>query len=59
MVKIIELQNGQKLITIPKKIAEVMRWKKGDTIEFEVMGKDKLKIERKQSLGGKQGGSII
>lgn len=39
MVKVLELSNGQKLITIPKRICEAYQLKKGDKLKFEYVFK--------------------
>lgn len=47
MVKIqVNKANGVHLVAIPRKICKAMGWKKGTEVGFEVMGKDKLKIEK-------------
>jgi len=46
MTKIMVQTNGQAIITLPARIFDVMGWKKGDEINFEVLGRDKLKLER-------------
>jgi bifunctional DNA-binding transcriptional regulator/antitoxin component of YhaV-PrlF toxin-antitoxin module len=44
MVKVQEGSNGQKLVTIPKKLAKAMGWEKGDEITFSVTGTDSLEL---------------
>lgn len=39
MVQVMELKNGQKLITVPSKICEAYQLKKGDKLKFEYMFK--------------------
>ena len=46
MTKIQVMKSGQVFLIIPKKIFEAMGWNKRDEISFEVLGRDKLKIER-------------
>jgi len=44
MVRIWENKNGQRFVTIPKPIAEVMDWESGDEVVWKVMGRDMLKL---------------
>ena len=47
MVKIqVNRANGVHLIAIPKKICDALRWTKGMNLDWEILGKDKLKLER-------------
>ena len=36
MPKVVELQNQQKIVTIPKAIAKALDLKKGDPVEFKL-----------------------
>ena len=51
----IQLNVDQYFLTLPKKIVESMEWKRGDEVNFTILGKDKLKIE-KVKMSGKNGG---
>lgn len=48
----------QYFITIPVKIVQAMGWAKGELVDFEIMGKNKLKLEKRvkkapvESTGG-------
>lgn len=48
MVKIQKLPNGQLVITIPKRLAELVNWDKGTEISFKINTKDSFVIERKK-----------
>jgi bifunctional DNA-binding transcriptional regulator/antitoxin component of YhaV-PrlF toxin-antitoxin module len=37
---------GQYTITIPRQIVQAMGWMRGIELNFEILGKDKLKIEK-------------
>lgn len=39
MVKVLEFSNGQRLITIPRRICEAYQLKKGDRLRFEYVFK--------------------
>lgn len=41
--------NGQAYVTIPKAIFEGLKWKHGTKLDVEILGKDKLKVERVKS----------
>lgn len=41
-------KGDQYSVYLPKKIVEAMKWKPQDEIDVEIMGKDKLKLERKK-----------
>lgn len=57
--KIPGLVRPQYSVTIPTKLIQAMGWKKGDNVDFEVIGRDKLKMERaKNRAPGKQGGLL-
>ena len=43
---------------IGKRLAESFRWYKGIKMHWEIMGKDKLKLERKKSSPAKPGGDL-
>ena len=45
MVKIQELPTGQLTITIPKKLAEFKRWRKGMQVEFREYGPESVILE--------------
>jgi len=47
MVKIQRLPNGQLVITLPKKIAELLGWEKGIELVFKLHGRDSLILEKK------------
>lgn len=36
----------QYFLTLPKKLVEAMGWIKGDKVEFKVVGKKKLELEK-------------
>jgi bifunctional DNA-binding transcriptional regulator/antitoxin component of YhaV-PrlF toxin-antitoxin module len=36
--------NGRYHITVPKSVVECFGWNKGDEIDFEILGKEELKI---------------
>ncbi len=46
MVKLQKDGNGRYHITLPKKLIEGFGWEKGDEIDFEIAGREKLEIER-------------
>jgi len=48
MVKIQKLQNNQLVITIPKKLAELLDWNKGDDIIFKLNTKESFILEKKR-----------
>lgn len=50
MVKIQRLPNGQLVITIPKKLAELLDWDKGDDIIFKINTKESFILEKKKRL---------
>jgi len=37
---------GQLFVTIPKALVDSMGWHKGDGITWEIMGRNKLKLEK-------------
>lgn len=37
---------GQATVTIPKALFDALSWKHGTKVDWEIMGKDKLKLER-------------
>ena len=45
-------------VVIPLPYIKGFNWKKGDNIEFKIMGSDKLKMERKKSPPSKTGGDL-
>ncbi len=53
MVKIQRLPNGQLVITLPKKIAELLGWEKGIELVFKLHGRDSLILEKKNIPEGK------
>lgn len=53
MVKIQRLPNGQLVITLPKKIAELLGWEKGIELVFKLHGRDSLILEKKIIPEGK------
>ena len=48
MVKIQRLQNNQLVITIPKNLAELLDWNKGDNIIFKLNTKESFILEKKR-----------
>ena len=46
MSKIQQMKSGQVFLIIPKKVFDGMGWSKRMEVSWEIMGKDKLKIER-------------
>lgn len=44
---------------LPSKIVQAFGWKKGDPIEIEIMGKDKIKLERKKPGAEKHRGDVV
>ena len=48
---------GQVFVYIPKMVAQAMGWWKGTAVNFEVMGKGKLKIEEVKDDKSKADGS--
>lgn len=42
----IQLNVDQYFLTLPKKIVEGFGWKKGDEVKIDILGKDKIKIEK-------------
>jgi len=51
-MKIQEISNrygSQFYVNIPLAIMMAMKWNKGDELKFEVLGRDKLKIEKVRS----------
>ena len=38
--------NNQLTITLPKQLMESMNWKAGDTVKFDVLGKDRLDLRK-------------
>ncbi len=44
-MKIQEKSNGQKVITIPKHLAEAKDWEKGQEVEWKINGKGNLELE--------------
>lgn len=42
-------------IPIPISIIEGFGWKRGDIVNIEIMGKDKLKLERKKTSSENEG----
>jgi len=44
MVKIQMMKKGQYFVTIPRKIVSVMGWEKGTVLDYEVLGRDTLKM---------------
>ncbi len=46
MVKLQKDSNGRYHITLPKQFIDGFQWEKGDEIEFEIMGKDILKVKK-------------
>lgn len=49
MVKIQETSKGQKTVTLPKRIADSMSWKKGKEVEWKIHGENTLRIEEKDN----------
>ena len=49
MVKVWVNKRGQVFVTVPKAIAESLGWTKGTPVFWEIMGKDKLKLEKVKS----------
>lgn len=45
--KIQQTNKGQYTITIPSPVAEVLGWKKGTELEFNMSGKDRLELRKK------------
>jgi len=48
MVKIQRLKNNQLVITIPKNLAELLGWDKGDDIIFKLNTKESFILEKKR-----------
>lgn len=48
MVKIQKLPNGQLVLTIPKRLAELISWDKGTEIIFKQHEKDSFIIQKKK-----------
>lgn len=57
-MKIQETKNGQYFLTLPKGIVKAMGWAKNNEITFEIMGKDKLKLERVKNTPHENTGGI-
>lgn len=53
MVKIQRLPNGQLVITLPKKIAELLGWERGIELVFKLHDRDSLILEKKNIPEGK------
>ena len=45
-------------IVIPLPYIKGFNWEKGDNLEFEIMGKDKLKLERTKTSPANPGGDL-
>lgn len=54
MVRIQKLPNGQLVITIPKRLAELKNWGKGTDIEFKEHSKNSFIIQIKQEESKKE-----
>lgn len=50
---------GQARVTIPKALFEALGWKHSDNVEWEIIGKNKLKLELKQPPTAKGGRDIV
>lgn len=46
MSKIQQMKTGQVFVLIPKKVFDAMGWSKSDRLTWEILGKDKLKLEK-------------
>ncbi len=57
-VKVWTNPKGQAFLTIPKAIFESMDWKKYDSIDIKILGKDKLKLERVKNRTTENNGGI-
>lgn len=49
MVKLQKDGNGRYHITLPKNFVDGFGWEKGDEIDFEILGKDRLKVLKEDS----------
>ena len=45
-MKVIISKAGQARVTIPKALLEATGWKSGDSVSWEILGKDRLKLEK-------------
>ena len=36
------------VVTVPRRLANALRWKEGDEMEIEVQGRNALKVSRKE-----------
>ncbi len=53
-------RSDQFYVYLPKTLVEAMGWRKSDDLSFEVLGKDKLKLEKsKKSSTEKHRGDIL
>ena len=50
MIKVQKLPNGQSIITIPKKLAELKNWDKGTILVFKDRDLNSLIIEKKEEV---------
>ena len=50
MIKVQKLPNGQLIITIPKKLAELKNWDKGTILAFKDRDLNSLIIEKKEEV---------
>ena len=50
MIKVQKLPNGQLIITIPKKLAELKNWDKGTILVFKDRDLNSLIIEKKEEV---------
>ncbi|MFB6144262.1 MAG: AbrB/MazE/SpoVT family DNA-binding domain-containing protein [Candidatus Nanohaloarchaea archaeon] len=46
MVKIQEISESQKVVTIPIELAKAMGWEKGDEVSWSVEDSESLKLEK-------------
>ena len=46
MTKLFGNRGGQVFLNIPKKLAWALQWSAGTEVSIEIMGKDKIKIEK-------------
>jgi len=50
LIKVQKLPNGQLIITIPKKLAELKNWDKGTILAFKDRDLNSLIIEKKEEV---------
>jgi len=50
LIKVQKLPNGQLIITIPKKLAELKNWDKGTILVFKDRDLNSLIIEKKEEV---------